>query len=72
MPSKAPQNAQKKCDKSMGEGDLATTLKHNLSAIGNRTKQTTETHDKELLHECNIEKGGKIPAGRPASFSLCK
>lgn len=66
---KTPQNAQKRCEENMGEGGPGSYFKTwSLFAIGNRNKQTTETNDKELFHECNIEKGKKFLLGGQPIF----
>lgn len=53
----------------MGEGGPGNSFKtQSLFAIGNRNKQATETNDKELFHECNIEKGKKFLLGGQPVF----
>lgn len=69
LPSpKPPRFPRKSAMKTWGKGDLATILKRDLFAIGNRNKQTTETNDKELFHECNIKRGKKFLLARQPVF----
>lgn len=70
---KPPRNAQKRHEEKMGEGGPGNCFKTwSLFAIGNRNNQATETNDKRTIPWMWYRKGEKIPAGRPASFSLCK
>lgn len=65
MPPKCPQ----KVSENTGEGGPGNYFKiWSLFAIGNGNKQTTETSDKELFHECNIEKGKKFLLGGQPVF----
>lgn len=68
---KPPKNAEKRCDENMarGEGRPGNCFKTlSLFAVSNRNKQATETNDKELFHECNIEKGKKFLLGGQPVF----